>query len=163
MRGIGIGAYVMLALLLALAGSLLVASNYKAKAALATNKMETANDERDAALAALDDVKNTLVTERRKNKALNTIAAQHEKDKVDAQAAADQMLADLNADRRRLRTHWEATLATNELSRAVASASFADGGAELRQRDVATLRGILGRCQAQVESLQAIAAEDRKP
>ena len=39
---------------------------------------------------------------------------------------------------------------------ALDAAAFGDGGAELRQRDVAALRGIIGRCEAQVRSCQSV-------
>lgn len=88
--------------------------------------------------------------------AYNDQAARYEQEKEDAQLAADRLLADLRTDNRRLRGHWQAALATSELSREAAAASFADGGADLRQRDIAAVRGIVGRCEAHVRSLQAL-------
>ena len=91
-----------------------------------------------------------------KAKAVADIAESYERGKQDAQSDHDRMLADLRSDNRKLRAHWQASIATGDLSRAAAAAAFGDGGAELRQRDVAALRGIIGRCEAQVRSCQSV-------
>lgn len=92
--------------------------------------------------------------EQAKAAAVGKAGEAYERGKQDAQTAADNLLAGLRTDNLRLRTHWQAALATNELSRNAAAAGFADGGTELRQRDIATVRGVAERCDAHVRGLQ---------
>lgn len=99
--------------------------------------------------------------ERARAAELAAIGERYEQEKQDAQVAADKLVADLRADNRRLRAHWQAALGTSELSRAAAAAAFPDGGAELRQRDIGAAHGVVGRCQAQVRGLQAVVRADR--
>ena len=115
----------------------------------------------EQALADLEKANAILAIERWRVQRMAEIAAEAEIGREDAKAESDRLLADLRADNRKLRSHWQAALATNELSRAAAASGFADGGAELRQRDIADIRGIVGRCQANVRGLQAVVLSDR--
>lgn len=149
-------------LLIALLLTCIAALWYRSNAATAQGERDAAVTAQQAAEVERDDIKGVLATERERATRMAEIAGQYEQDKTDAQGAADRMLADLRTDNRKLRTHWQAALATSELSRAVASASFADGGADLRQRDIAAVRGIVGRCEANVRGLQAVVEADRQ-
>lgn len=129
---------------------------------LQESRADQAASELKQAQDALQFTQRTLEHERARSAALAQVAQQYEQDKADAQIEADRLADDLRADNRRLRSHWQAAIATSQLSRESAAASFADGGAELRQRDIAAVRGIVGRCQAQVIGLQAIVKADRQ-
>lgn len=153
-----LGGLLLIALLLACIAALW----YRGNAATAQVERDAAVTAQQAAEEERDNIAATLATERQRAERMAEIAGQYEQDKTDAQDAADRMLADLRTDNRKLRTHWQAALATSELSRTVASASFTDGGADLRQRDVAAVRGIVGRCEANVRGLQRVVAEDRR-
>jgi hypothetical protein len=95
--------------------------------------------------------------ESRHRDALIVAAQQYEKDKIDAQAAADRTIADLRSGAVRLRQHWQGCVATSALSGAAATAAVADDGAELRRQDSGDLVRIGEECDAQVRGLQAVA------
>ena len=120
---------------------------------------ETAKTEQ--AVAELEKANAILAIERWRVRKMAEIAAEAEIGREDAKAESDRLLADLRADNRKLRSHWQAALATNDVSRTAAASGFADGGADLRQRDIATLRGIVGRCENHVRGLQAVVLSDR--
>jgi len=118
---------------------------------------ETAIADRNAALAAVADRDSTLAQERANTRAANDLAARYEKEKADAQAVSDRVVADLRAGTVRLHARWEAAAATAELSSAAAAASQPDGGAAGRFESAGRAIGAADQCDAQVRGLQAFA------
>lgn len=116
-----------------------------------------AEGERDAARTELAQANRIIATERASTAAANALAAQYEKDKADAQAASDHLVADLRAGNQRLHARWQAALATGELSAAAAAAALADGSAADRIESAGRIVGAAAACDAQVKGLQAFA------
>lgn len=118
---------------------------------------ERAEGERDNAIAELAQAQAVITTERVNAAKAAAVAAQYEKDKADAQAASDRLVADLRAGNQRLHTRWQAAIATCALSAAAAAASIADGGAADRIESAGRIVGAAAACDAQVKGLQAFA------
>jgi len=118
---------------------------------------DVATGERDSARAELAQAKKIITTERVNAVKANALAAQYERDKADAQAASDLVVADLRAGNVRLHQRWQAALATGELSAAAAAASGVDGGAADREASAGRIIGAAATCEAQVVGLQAYA------
>lgn len=118
---------------------------------------DRAEGERDNAIAELSQAQAVITTERANAAKAAAVAAQYEKDKADAQAASDRLVADLRAGNQRLHTRWQAAIATSELSAAAAAASIADGGAADRIESAGRIVGAAAACDAQVKGLQAFA------
>ncbi|SBV37843.1 conserved hypothetical protein [uncultured Stenotrophomonas sp.] len=116
-----------------------------------------AEGERDDARAALAQAAHVITNERANAAAASAVAARYEKDKADAQAASDRLVADLRAGNQRLHARWQAAIATSELSAAAAAASIADGGAASRYESAGRAIGAADACDAQVRGLQAFA------
>lgn len=144
----------LLAVLVWQRGSVSIAHRAADSAAAARDRAVT---ERDAANAEVAQAKTVIATERTNTKAANAVAAQHEKDKADAQAASDRLVADLRAGNQRLHVRWQAAIATNELSATAAAATLADGGAADRYESAGRIIGTADACDAQVKGLQAFA------
>lgn len=152
---------VLLALLLGLSVLVIwqrgsVAQAHRA-ADIASAARDKARDERDAAAGALANANGVLASERASAQAANRLAATYEKEKDDAQKASDRLIADLRAGNQRLHQRWQATVATAELSAAVAAASQPDGRADDRIESAGRAIGAAAECDAQVRGLQAFA------
>lgn len=152
---------VLLALLLGLSALVIwqrgsVAQAHRA-ADIASAARDKARDERDAAATALADANAVLALERASAREANRLAATYEKEKDDAQKAADRLVADLRAGNQRLHQRWQATVATAELSAAAAAASQPDGRADDRIESAGRAIGAAAQCDAQVKALQAYA------
>ena len=144
----------VLALTLALGWSLWRAESHKGRADRAQEAAErTASQLRDTTAA--------LETERGYTQRLHEIAAKHEKDKADAEAAADRTIAGLRAGTVQLRQHWQGCVATSRLSAAESAAGFADDAARLRAEGAGALVRLADQCDAQVRGLQAVVMADR--
>ena len=91
------------------------------------------------------------------------VAQRYEQEKIDAQAAADRLAADLRAGNVSLHRRWEACSATADLSAAVAGAGLADGGADDRAESAGRAVAAAAACDAQVRGLQAVMIVDRTP
>lgn len=92
------------------------------------------------------------------------IAVQNQRKLKDAQANADAVVADLRAGNRRLRQQWQGCVSTSGLAaQAAAGASGADDAADVLPAGVGRVLGIVGACQAHVESLQAVLTAERTP
>lgn len=100
-------------------------------------------------------------TERRQAQAIADITEQHEREKADAQAAADRLAADLRAGNVRLRKLWRAETETDRLSSAAERARVADEITRLRQEAAARIARIGDEADAQVRGLQAVVRADR--
>ena len=111
----------------------------------------------DAAKAELAQANTVITTERANAAKASAVAAQYEKDKADAQAASDRLVADLRAGNQRLHVRWQAAIATSELSAAAAAGAVADGAAADRYESAGRAIGAADACDAQVKGLQAFA------
>ena len=111
----------------------------------------------DEALAERDRVHAVLTQERANTLAANELAARYEKEKADAQAASDRVVADLRSGTARLHARWEASTATAQLSATAAAAAQPDGGAGGRFESAGRAIGAAEQCDAQVRGLQAYA------
>lgn len=149
------GLAVILALALALGWSLWRAESHKGRA-------DRAQEAAERTAAQLRDATTALETERGYTKRLHEIAAQHEKDKADAEAAADRTIADLRAGTLQLRQHWQGCVATSRLSASEPAAGFADDASRLRAEGAGALVRLADQCDAQVKGLQAIVMADRQ-
>lgn len=94
--------------------------------------------------------------------ALSQVADQYEKDKQDAKAIADRLVADLRAGNVKLHQRWQAAQATAKLSGAVASAAELDAEARDREGSAARIIAAADQCDAQVRGLQEVIRTDRK-
>lgn len=112
---------------------------------------------RDDAIAARDRALAVLAQERATTRAANELAARYEKEKADAQAASDRVVADLRNGTARLHARWEASSATAQLSATAAAAAQPDGGAGDRFESAGRAIGAAEQCDAQVRGLQAYA------
>ncbi len=118
---------------------------------------DVAEGERDSARVELAQAQAVITTERANAAKASAVAAQYEKDKADAQAASDRLVADLRAGNQRLHDRWQAAIATSELSAAAAAGAVADGGAADRIESAGRVVGAAAACDAQVKGLQAFA------
>lgn len=118
---------------------------------------ERAEGERDNARAEQAQAQTVITTERANAAKASAVAAQYEKDKADAQAASDRLVADLRAGNQRLHVRWQAAIATSELSAAAAAGALADGAAADRIESAGRIVGAAAACDAQVKGLQAFA------
>ena len=100
--------------------------------------------------------------EQRHAKALADVAEQYEQDKLNAQAAADRLTADLRAGTVRLHDRWQACRATDRLAEAVASASEPDAAAEDRAASAGRIVRAAADADAQIRGLQEVIRQDRK-
>ena len=114
----------------------------------------------DLELAEL--VNDTLVeaidAERAKAAELAAIAATYEREKQDAQAVADRVVADLLADNLRLSKRWAGCAAVPQAGAAAGEpdAAFAD-----RAESAARIIRAAAECDAQIRGLQAVILADR--
>ena len=149
------GLVVILALALALGYALWGKSR-------ADNRADRAQEAAERTAAQLRDTTAALETERGHTQRLHEIAAKHEKDKADAEAAADRTIAGLRAGTVQLRQHWQGCVATSRLSAAESAAGFADDAARLRAEGAGALVRLADQCDAQVRGLQAVVMADRE-
>lgn len=104
-----------------------------------------------------------LAAERRHAEAVDALAQTYEREKADAQARADAVVADLRAGNLRLHQRWEAARATADLVSGVAAAARStDDGADDRASSASRIVRAAALCDSQVRGLQALVREDRK-
>ena len=118
----------------------------------ATAARSAAEGQLYAAKAELAQANNVIATERANAAKASAVAAQYEKDKADAQAASDRLVADLRAGNQRLHDRWQAAIATSELSAAAAAGAVPDGGAADRYESAGRAIGAADACDAQVQA-----------
>lgn len=118
-----------------------------------------ARQESASTAAALDQVNQTRATEHTQAAEVADIGAKHEEDRSAAPAVADAVVADLRADRLRLRDGW-AGCETQRLSEAVTGASERDAAAQRREEFAGAVVRVgrdaddqLAACQAVVRAL----------
>ena len=145
---------VLLAVVVWQRGSVAIAHRAADSASAARDRAE---GERDNARDALAQAQAVIATERDNAAKARAVATQYEKDKADAQAASDRLVADLRAGNQRLHARWQASVATSELSAAAATGAVADGGAADRAESAGRIVGAAAACDVQVKGLQAFA------
>lgn len=118
----------------------------EAKVELAAAKGET---------AAVQDARQA---EHQQGQALAEIGVEHEQDRQSAEAVPAAVVADLRADRLRLREHW-AACETRALSEAAAGAVERDEAARLREEAAARIVRIGRDADDQVKACQRVIAE----
>ena len=109
-----------------------------------------------AQVQQLDDVR---ATEHSQAQAMATIGAKHEEDRAAAQTVPDAVVADLRADRLRLRDGW-AGCETQRLSEAVAGASERDAAAQRREEFAGAVVRAGRDADDQLRACQAVIAAD---
>lgn len=92
--------------------------------------------------------------EREQHQALAGLRVIFDKEMTDANTKHDAVVAAQRAGTLKLRQHWEARVATAELSTAAAAAARADEGAELRATGAGDLVRVGARCDARIRALQ---------
>ncbi|WP_313644474.1 endopeptidase [Stenotrophomonas sp.] len=145
---------VLLAVIVWQRGSVSIAHRAADMAAAAR---EAAESDRDSARAELAQAQSVITTERANATKANALAAQYEKDKADAQAASDHLVAELRDGNQRLHQRWQASIATSELSATAAAARLTDGGADDRYQSAGRVIGAADACDTQVRALQTFA------
>lgn len=126
----------------------------------AISQRNAARQERDALRADVAEQRAAFEAkarqqEREQHQALAGVREIFDQEMSNAQTQHDAVVADLRAGALRLRSHWQAHLATAELSAAVAAASRADDGTELRARGAADLVRIGAECDTRIRGLQS--------
>jgi hypothetical protein len=157
---VNIAATVLSVICVALAASCVLQS---IRLADARTDAATAESERDAlALSVAEQRTAHEVAMREKDarqrQALRAVAQIYEQEKSNAQAAHDQVVADLRAGLVRLRERWTcpAPAAAADLPATAGSAAVADALAELRAASAARVVRAGAECDAQVRGLQAV-------
>ena len=112
------------------------------------------------AKAEADAQARARVTERRYLERITDISEQYERDKADAQAAADRLAADLRAGNVRLRNEW-AGCETGRVSGDATAARLADEAAQLRAKGASDLVRAAAEADAQVRGLQRVIEAER--
>lgn len=129
-----------------------------AKAELALSHME-----RDAAYQLAEEQAKARALERAKAAAVAKVAEEYEREKADAQAKSEAVVAGLRAGTVRLRQHWQAAVATCDVSRDSATARHADEIAQLRAESAARIIRVGAEADAQVKALQEAYEALRRP
>lgn len=93
--------------------------------------------------------------------ALEAVGAQFQKDKSDALAKKDSVIADLRSGKLQLRPQWRRCPAAG-VPKAPGGAVSSDDAADLRETDAGSLVSITAACDAQVKGLQSVILTDRE-
>ena len=113
--------------------------------------------ERNAMLEAYaDDMAKARDRERQLTEHMAQVAATYERDRQDAQATADAVVADLRAGNLRLHQRWQAAAATRDLSRAATATGEPDAAADDRDAAAARIVRAGALADAQIRGLQAV-------
>lgn len=122
-------------------------------------KADASEAARAAAEASLIAANELIKAERAKADRMADIADRYEKDKTDAQATADRVVADLRADNLRLQKRWAGCPAMP--ATATASGEL-DAAAADRGESASRIVRAAAECDSQVRGLQAVIAADRE-
>lgn len=152
--------YLIGALVILLAASVIAGLAYRGNAALAIGERDAAVTAQVTAEAERDNLRDVLTTERARADRMTRIAEQYEQDKTDAQAKADAVIADLRAGATRLQDKWLGCQAGMPPS--FPGTSQLDAGAEDRAEGAAAIVRAAAECDAQVRGLQRVVMEDRQ-
>ena len=131
------------------------------RAERAEHRADMADIAAEQAVSALARANDIIDTERERAAQLAAIAEQYERDKADAQAAADAVVAELRDGTVRLRQHWQGCEATARVSADATAAALADAAAELRRKGAGDLVSIGDACDAHVRGLQRVIGASR--
>ena len=113
--------------------------------------------ERAEMLAAYaEDMANARERERQLTEHMAEVADIYERDRRDAQDAADRVVADLRAGNLRLHQRWQAAAATRDLSRAATATGEPDAAADDRDAAAARIVRAGALADAQIRGLQAV-------
>nr|WP_246233648.1 hypothetical protein [Stenotrophomonas bentonitica] len=122
---------------------------------LKASKKETAQ-----ATAVVDQVNQARATEQNQAATMAAIGAKHEEDRAAAEAVPDAVVADLRADRLRLRDGW-ASCETQRLSDGISSTRERDEAAQRRAEFAGRIVRIGRDADDQLRACQAVVAADR--
>lgn len=117
------------------------------------NKVRAAELAQHVAELATEASEAARKAERAQAAAFAALARDYEQDKINAQANADRVIADLRAGHLRLRKQWTCP-AADRVPRSPTGAGISDAGAELRAAGAADLVRVGDECDAQVLRLQ---------
>ena len=126
-----------------------------AKLAMDEHLVEDREAER-AATETANRYKDALTT------AQNAVSAAHEKGKIDAEANAKRVIADLRAGNLVLRDRWTACQASLDVSATPTAPSEPDAGAGDREESAGRIVQAADQCDAQVRGLQELLLLERK-
>lgn len=101
--------------------------------------------------------------EQRRAEDLAALDAKYQRELDDAKGKAESVAADLRAGNLRLRQHWQASIATCELSADSAAALHADEVAQLRAESAARIVRLGAEADAQIRALQEAYEALRRP
>ncbi|WP_102945683.1 hypothetical protein [Stenotrophomonas sp. VV52] len=110
--------------------------------------------------ALVDQVNDTRAIEHSQANSMADIGAKHEEDRAAAATVHDAVVADLRADRLRLRDGW-ASCETQRLSETVASTSERDAAAQRREEFAGAVVRAGRDADDQLRACQAVIAADR--
>lgn len=133
-----------------------------ARIELAEYKAQVATDARRVAELARDSANKARAAEQAKAAQLAAIAEKYERDKRDAEAAHNQLVAALSAGTVRLRNLWQGCQATGRVSGAAASAAESDATAREREKAAADIVRIGRDADDTIKRLQEVARKDRE-
>ena len=106
--------------------------------------------------AYADDMAKARERERELTEHMAEVAESYERDRADAQAAADRVVSELRAGNLRLHKRWQAAIATRDLSEAATAAGESDAAADDRHASASRIVRAAEHCDAQVRGLQAV-------
>jgi len=116
----------------------------------------------NAANLATKAIEANRARENQQAQAFVDIAIQHQQELSNVQHQADAVVGDLRRGNLRLRQQWASLSASCGSAQAAAGAGTTDEEADLREAGVGRVLGIVGACQAHVESLQSILRLERQ-
>ncbi|WP_093534269.1 hypothetical protein PWP89_13040 [Stenotrophomonas rhizophila] len=122
--------------------------------------LKVATGEATQAMAVVDQVNATRAVEHSQANSMADIGATHEEDREAAATVPDAVVADLRADRLRLRDGW-ASCETQRLSDTVTSTSERDAAAQRREEFAGAVVRAGRDADDQLRACQAVIAADR--
>lgn len=153
--------YLAGALLIALIVVSLMALKYRGDEAKAITARDAALTAQQAAEQERDNLRDVLTTERARADRMTRIAEQYEQDKINAQAKADAVIADLRAGAIRLQDKW-AGCPSPRLPGIDPRPTEPDAAEQGRIESAARIVSAAAACDAQVKGLQAVVEADRQ-
>lgn len=153
-----IGTIVFGVLAVALLVACLFLQNRATRAAVRADAASRRAEASEARAKALSEV---IETERAAAKRANEIAAQYEREKVNAQAAADRTIADLRAGTLRLRERWQGCEARS-MSAPAGSSGEPDAAAADRAESAGRIVRAADEADAQIRALQDFIRSERQ-
>lgn len=153
--------YLAGALLIALIVVSLMALKYRGDEAKAITERDAALTAQKKAEQERDNLERVIDIERARADRMTRIAEQYEQDKINAQAKADAVIADLRAGAIRLQDKW-AGCPTPRLPGIDPRPTEPDAATADREASASRIIRAGAACDAQVKGLQAVVTGDRK-